>query len=168
MDLSRKINVIGEIDDTCYREFVESFDGMVEMLDGEDIYIELCSDGGRAIIALAFYDKIRAYKGDVHITATGEASSAAIIILAAGDTRAMTKNAWVLVHEDVVAFDTEDPRVTQAEKNIKTARRLEDQWNKLLASRTKVSAEKWAELHKSEAYLSAEECLKLGLINKIV
>lgn len=168
MDFSRKISIIGDIDENSYKEFVESLDGITEILDGDDIYIELLSHGGDAVVALAYYDRIRAIKGKVHINAIGTISSAAVVILAAGDVRTMTENAWVMVHEDVVVFEMDNPRVSQVEKNAETGRRLEDQWNTLLASRTKATAEAWAALHKEEAHLNAKQCLKLGLISKIV
>ncbi len=118
-------------------------------------------------MALAFYDRIRASKSNIIITAYGLVASAAVIILAAGDTRRMGKNAWVMVHEDTVVLD-EDSRVTKAEGAIRSARALEDQWNNIMASRTKTAALMWGNYHQAEKYFSARECLKLGLIEEIV
>jgi ATP-dependent Clp protease, protease subunit len=168
MEYCRKINIVGDIDETAYLAFVESLDGMLEIDETTDIFIELMSHGGDAMVALAFYDKIRSVKGKVTIHARGIVASAAVIILAAGDERIMSKNAWVMVHEDTV-FVEEDARVSKVEANAKTARRLEDQWNTLLEERTKKTfREEWAVLHKSETHLSAKECLKLGLATRIV
>ncbi len=168
MDFSRKINLIGDVDEAMYSHFVEELDGMVEIEgDKTDIYIELASHGGDAMIAVALFDRIRLHQGIVTIKAIGPIFSAAVLILAAGDVRIMTKNSWVMLHEDTVVID-EDARVSQVEIHAKNARLLEDQWNKLLASKTKTSAEAWAQLHERESYLTADECKKLGLIDKVV
>lgn len=167
MNYERKINIIGEIDEALYSDFVEALDNLDEMLEGDGITIELTSIGGDALVALAFYDRIRRCKSDVTIIATGLVASAAVIILAAGDTRLMSKNAWVMVHEDTPVAD-EGAKVTQFEKTAKVSRRLEDQWNKILAERTGISASVWAKLHEDETYLNAIECKKLGLVDEII
>lgn len=167
MDNSRKINVIGDISEDSYRDFAESMDELEGILEGDDIHIELASHGGDALMALAYFDKIRRCKSNVTIVATGLVASAAVLILAAGDKRLMTRNAWVMVHEDTVALE-EEMRVTQVEKNAKISRRLEVQWNKLMASRTRLPVSTWARLHEEETYLDATECLNAGLIDKVI
>lgn len=167
MNLERKINIIGDIDDAAYEKFVESLDGFEEILSGDAVTIELSSAGGDAMAALAFYDRIRQISGDVTIHAFGIVASAAVVILAAGDIRIMSKNAWVMAHEDTV-IHSEDARVSEVERNVGHSRRLETQWSAILASRTNTTATEWGRLHASETYLDAKECLKLGLVDKIV
>lgn len=167
MDYSRKINIIGDIDEAMYNSFVESLDGMDEIDPGCDIYVELSSHGGDAMMAIAIYEKIRLHKGAVTIKAIGPVFSAAVLILAAGDIRIMTKNSWVMLHEDTVLVD-EDMRVSQVELSAKNARLLEDQWDKLLASRTKQTSDFWKMYHREETYLSAQNCLVYGLVDKVV
>lgn len=167
MDYSRKINIIGDIDEVSYNDFAESMDELEGILEGEDIHIEIASHGGDALMALAYYDRIRRSKSTVTITATGMVASAAVLILAAGDKRYMTRNAWVMVHEDTVPLE-EEMRVSQVEKNAKISRRLETQWNKIMASRTKLPVSTWERLHEEETYLDAQECLNSGLIDKII
>lgn len=170
MDYSRKINIIGDIDEEMYKSFVEALDGMIE-IDGEnaDIYIELSSHGGDAMSAIALYDRIRLHKGCVTVKAIGPIFSAAVLVLAAGDVRVMTKNSWVMLHEDTVSV-TKHNRVGEAEILIKNSRLLEDQWNRLLASKTigKCTVESWRILHDKETYLTAEKCLELGLVTRVV
>lgn len=167
MEYCRKINIIGDIDETAYREFVESLDGMLEIDSTTDIHIELLSHGGDAMVALAFFDKIREVKGKVTIYAKGIVASAAVIIFAAGDDRVMSRNAWVMVHEDVVVV-TDDMRVTAVQQQAHISRGLENHWNRILEDRTKTPREDWAELHKAESYLGAKECKDLGLATKVI
>lgn len=157
-----RFNLIGDIDEEAYKSFVELLDGT-----DQDLTMELASHGGDALVALAFHDKIKSYKGNVAITASGIVASAAVLILAAGDKRLMRENAWVMVHEDVSLVDKND-RVTRAETQVKISRRLEIQWNTLLARSTGTDALRWEDLHAQETWLSAKECEGLGLIDKII
>jgi ATP-dependent protease ClpP protease subunit len=162
----KKLTIIGEIDHDLYATFVAEMNEL-ESLKAQTIEIELTSDGGDALVALAFYDKILQTKHKTIIVARGLVASAAVIILAAGDTRKMASSAWVMVHEDNPVFN-EGAKVTEIEKEAKHARRLEDQWNSLMAEQTDIPAERWAMLHKNETYLTAAECLSLGLIEEII
>lgn len=166
MNLTRKVNIIGDIDESTYAKFVEELDGLNEIQEDDDLTIELSSHGGDAMVALAFHDRIRQIKGDVTIHGFGIIASAAVIILAAGDRRIMSKNSWAMVHEDTVPTE-EDARVSSVERSAATSRRLEKQWNALLAARTSTTAQEWEYLHMNESHLDAKTCLKLGLIDEI-
>lgn len=166
-DYSRKLYIIGDISDESYKEFVEALDGMEDILEDDDILIELHSHGGCAMAALAFYDRIKRIKGEVTIEAYGLVASAAVLVLAAGDTRKLSKNSWVMVHEDTVAVKS-SMSVSQVEKNAKVSRQFEIQWAKILAIETHTSARQWEELHKEEKYFTANDCLDLGLIEEII
>jgi ATP-dependent Clp protease protease subunit len=163
---SRKINIIGDIDEVAYKEFVEQMDAL-EKAPGKAINIELTSHGGTALIAVAFHDRIRRSSCPVLVRAYGIVASAAVIILAAGDTRFMSKNAWLMVHEDTVALP-EEIRVAEAARSVAIGQKLEDQWNKLLEDRTATAASTWAELHQKESYLTAKDCLNYGIIDEIL
>lgn len=159
-DYQRKI--IGDIDEEAFKEFMDYEPARAANMD-----LMLTSHGGDAMTALAFYDWITRHKGEVTIEVYGVVASAAVLILAAGDHRRMHENAWVMVHEDTVAV-SEDDRVSVIERKAKDARKLEDQWNKLLEGRTNMSSKFWETLHKEETWLSAEECLQYGLIDEII
>ena len=129
------------------------------------VQISLISSGGDAQAALAYYDLIKAH-GSCYIVATGYVASAAVLILAAGKKRYMTKNAWVMVHEESVTELAGDVRAI--EREARQLRRYEDQWARILASVTNASAEQWTELHKAETFMMAEQCLAYGLIEEII
>lgn len=163
--MSRLINVFGEINDESYIKFARRLTRLLEE-SHEPIGLRLISEGGSATAALAYYDSIRRSPAPITITATGLVASAATLILAAGNYRIMTKNAWVMVHEDSCGDDI--VKVSELERAAKHMRQMEDQWNALLSERTKASAKVWAELNLIDNYLSAETCLELGLIDEIV
>jgi ATP-dependent Clp protease protease subunit len=174
-----KIIISGEISMESYKEFAAQMDTVENYLNtvnliseaggleegSQVIDVELTSAGGEAYAALAFASKIRQCIHPTIVTAHGLVASAAVLILAYGNERRLAKEAWVMVHEDA---GTTEGSVTLVEIEIKHSRRMEDQWNQLLADRTKADAETWGKLHKATTYLSPEECLELGLIDEII
>ena len=160
----RKIKIVGSIDEASFKAFCEEMDTLER--SGGVIDIELSSGGGNAYDALAFASRIRRSPHHIRITAFGLVASAAVMILAVGDHRMMTREAWVMVHED-----TAKPKgqVTYLEREVEHLRRMEAQWCTLLARCTKgTSADYWASIHKETTYLCAGECKDLGLIDEVV
>lgn len=165
-----KIFISGDITIESFVDFTKRLrkaELLAEQIPDEEgsIDITLISPGGDAQVALAYFDRIQASPLKVNIIATGIVASAAVLILAAGHTRRMTKNAWVMVHEESGDISGD---VHSIEKEVAHWRRLETQWTKLLASVTVTSAEQWAELHKKETYITPEQCLAYGLIEDII
>lgn len=162
--LTRKIFLIDSINDESY----EKFSRRVAALEREStlpIEVELMSSGGDAYSALAFSGRMRSSKCQFVIKAYGFVASAAVMILAAGDVRAMTKETWVMVHED---SGKANGSVTEMQKVALQWSAMEDQWATLLAEYTTTTAEVWRKLHNETKYLTATQCLDLGLIDEIV
>ena len=160
----RRIQLIDGITDESYQAFSDKL-YQLETKSNKSITIELMSYGGSAYAALAFASRIRRCKNHITVVAYGMVASAAVLVLAAGHTRSMTKESWCMVHEDQGKIKG---NLNTLEKETKHMRRLEDQWAELLCELTLTSKSKWAKLHKDETYLNAQECLKLGLVDFIV
>ena len=159
------VRVVGSIDEASYREFSET-----PALDTKDtsVLVELNSDGGLAVQALAFVSRMRLAPQTIAVLGIGEVCSAATIILAAGTRghRFLTKESWVMTHEDSGKIKG---TVSQMESEVRTARRLEDQWCYLMGKYTRVSAKAWKKMNASgDVYLNPKECLTMGLIDEIV
>lgn len=161
----RKLYIVGAIDWETYAAFSEALD-VLEQENKKPVEIELASDGGDAHAALAFSDRIRNSKCDILITGTGSVASAAVLILASGDYRQLTRTAWIMVHEEVGELPFAS--IVAAERETKQLRAMETQWNKLLEGLTTSSALHWEKLHKETTHLSAQDCLALGLVDRII
>lgn len=163
------IYIVGEINDESYLKFTEELKVLEDAHVSDNYPVQVClmSDGGSAYAAMAFYDRIKYSHLHLTITGIGFIASAATLVLAAGDSRVMTKNAWVMVHEDI-ASELKRKEVHQAERELAHMRRLENQWNDLLAKVTKTSSKRWEALNKATTYLSPQDCLELGLIEEII
>lgn len=159
----RKLYIIGDIDEDNYSVFTEAFDEL-ETKSSEPIEIELYSQGGDAKVALAYAGRITNSHCKVHIKAYGTVESAAVLILAAGDKRAMSENGWVMVHEDEGEHSGD---VMLMERKIKHSRALETQWTLLLERYTGTSAALWARLHKRTTYLTAKQAKQLKLVTEV-
>lgn len=169
MDLSRKIYLIGDIDNESFKSFSRKLARLESESRTDTVYIELVSDGGSAYSALAFYDRIELSPCPIHVCAMGLVASAAALVLAAGDVRVMTPSAWLMVHEDTPdPKEFEDRQVHEIETRMKHYRRLETQWANLLARTTTTGDVDWSCYHKEETYLNPQQCLELGIIDKIL
>lgn len=167
MSLKKAIIIVaGDIDSDSYGHFSEALREL-EMKGYKELGIELSSGGGDAYSALAFYDRIQSTPIIINITATGLVASAATLIFVAGAKRYMTKNAWLMVHEDTIS-GIDNLKVSQLEKEAKHARRLEEQWVELFFKSTGIRHKIWENYNREETYLTSEECLKLGFIDGIV
>lgn len=161
----RRLQIIGEITDKSYKKFSKKLYELEFNSPEETITIELNSEGGEAMAALAYSARIRRCKAPIIIIAYGLVASAAVLILAAGETRLMSKEAWVMVHEDSSDFSG---KTGEIERRAKHMRRLENQWNKLLTEYTTTDEDHWDYLALNETYLCAGECRDLGLVDEII
>lgn len=155
------IKIIGPIDAILFKDLTDA----VEDSTKNKITMLLNSPGGDATEAVAIAEYMRVCGREFHITAMGQVESAAVLILASGAKRVMTRECCVMVHESSGKIKGS---VTEMEKALGSFRDAEEQWNRLMASMTKASANYWASLHQETTYLTAEECLELGLIDEVI
>jgi len=158
------IYIIGEINDEAYKEFSKELSELEEA-DETDVDVEITSEGGTAFSAIAFFDRMRNSDIIFSTKAIGHVESAAVLIWMAGDKRYMTDNTWIMVHED--SGTLKSAYTHQFEDTAAKWRRHEKHWCSMLAEVSKVSLEKWLELHRKETYLNKIECKELGILDEI-
>ena len=162
------IYIAGEINEEAFVSFSKKLAYQERAAkSNKTVNVMLMSSGGDADVALAFLDRMESSHLEICVTATGYVASAAIMILAAGDKRRMTKSSWAMVHEEAIE-GLDGDKVSSLENTIRAFRRKEDHWSAILGRLTTTNMSRWEELHKKETYLSPEECLALGLIEEIV
>ena len=159
--------LVGEISSAMFFDFTIAL-AKLEHEKGKKriVEIQLLSEGGDANVAVAFFDRIRNSPLTINITGIGFVASAAVLVLASGDTRRLTKNSTVMVHEE--GLTDISGSVSQVEKEAARFRRSEDAWNSMMEQVTGTPAETWKYLHVDETYLNAQQCLELNLIQEIV
>jgi len=138
--------------------------------DLKSVTILLNSPGGDVVETLALIDYIRTIKDNEGITTNivcrGSAMSAAALLLSCGTgLRAASKHSKVMVHQlSTMNFG----KLEDVKSNAKFAEQLEDDCNTLMAEVTKKDKEFWKENQRTDYFLSAEEALELGIIDKII
>lgn len=157
-----KIYITGSIDDAMYTHFSDELDKVPK---GLTIHLDLCSEGGDAPAALAIAGKMRTSESKFVVHVYAQASSAASLILAAGDVRRMSPMAWVMVHTSSgkIKGDASLLLITAQQWE-----RDEHHWAALMAKNTTTPSSTWLALNKKTTYLDAEQCLALGLIDEIL
>lgn len=160
----KKIYITGEINEETFEKFCLELD-TIEATKTKTVSLELSSHGGVATDALAIVSRMRTSPCKFIVTGYGLVASAATLILAYGDKRRMTKESWAMVHEDSGRVKG---TVTEMQNETKQLRCYEDQWNKLLAERTSLGVNFWTEQARKTRYMTAQDCLNVGLIDELI
>lgn len=136
---------------------------MKSIKEDEDIELEINSYGGDVFAGIDIMNTLRGHKGNVTITITGIAASAASIICMGADTLKAYSNTQLMLHN----------AWTYAQGNAKRLRKIADDLDSIgesvLASYThRIAENKAKKLLDEETYLSAKKALEMGLIDEIV
>lgn len=133
----------------------------------KDINIYINSPGGVVTSGLAIYDTMQYIKPQVSTICVGLAASMAAILLAGGakGKRLALPNAEVMIHQPLGGAQGQASDIEIRAKNIlKTKERM----NKILAAHTGRELKTIAKDTDRDNYMTAEEALKYGIIDKII
>ena len=133
----------------------------------KDIHLYINSPGGMVTAGFAIYDTMQYIKCDVSTICVGLAASMGAFLLAGGakGKRLALPNAEVMIHQPSGGAKGQATEIEIAAENIlKTKRRL----NEILAANTGKSVEQVAIDTERDHYLSAQEALDYGLIDRII
>ncbi|HEX3021695.1 MAG TPA: ATP-dependent Clp endopeptidase proteolytic subunit ClpP [Lachnospiraceae bacterium] len=135
----------------------------------KDINLYINSPGGSVTAGLAIYDTMRFIKCDVSTICMGMAASMGAFLLAGGTKgkRFALPNAEIMIHQPSGGIkgpaQATDIRIT-AEYMLKNKERL----NRILAENTGKSAEQIELDTDRDNYMSVQEALAYGLIDKVI
>lgn len=133
----------------------------------QQINIYINSLGGSVKEAAGIYNLLKRHNADVTVYIDGFAASAASVIAMAGNKLIMPKNTCMMIH---------NPLYKHATGNAKELRKMADDLDVIgnIAKQAylekageKLSEENLDELLDAESYLTAEECVNLGLADDI-
>ena len=134
---------------------------------GKDIHLYINSPGGMVTAGFAIYDTMQYIKCDVSTICVGLAASMGAFLLAGGakGKRLALPNAEIMIHQPSGGTKGQATEIEIAAENIlKTKKRLND----ILAENTGQDVEKIAADTERDHYLSAQEALEYGLIDRII
>ena len=134
---------------------------------GKDIHLYINSPGGSVTAGMAIYDTMQYIKCDVSTICIGMAASMGAFLLAGGakGKRLALPNAEIMIHQPSGGSQGQATEIEIAAKHIlKTKEKL----NKILAENTGKDLEQVTADTERDNWLSAEEAVAYGLIDKIV
>ncbi len=133
----------------------------------KDIHIYINSPGGHVMSCLAIYDTMQYVKPDVSTICVGHADSAAAVLLAAGapGKRFALKNARIMIHQPWGGFQGQ---ASDIDIHAQEILRMRAELNRILADHTGQSIDKIARDTDRDFFMSAEESIKYGIIDKIL
>ena len=133
----------------------------------KDIHFYIDSPGGSVTDGFAIYDTMQYVKSDVSTICIGMAASMGAFLLAGGakGKRMILPNAEVMIHQPSGGTQGQATEIQIAAEHIlRTKKRL----NEILAANTGKPVDQVAEDTERVNWLSAEEALEYGLVDKIV
>lgn len=137
----------------------------LNLVDGEDIDIEINSPGGYIFPASEIYTALMQHKGNVNITITGRAASAASVIAMAGTKVTMSPTAQMMIH-NVSASGAGDYR--DFEHYAEQLKKSNDTIANAYMLKTGKTREEILKLMDHETWFTPDEALKNGFIDEIL
>jgi len=133
----------------------------------KDIAIYVNSPGGHVYAGLAIYDTMQFIKPDISTICVGVAMSMGALILAGGakGKRYVLPNSKILIHQ--VSGGFQGP-ATDIEIHAREALSLRLRLDEILAKHTGQELEKVAHDTERDYFMSAEEALEYGIVDKII
>lgn len=162
----RIIILCGEIDDVNSNTIVAQL-LYLDSLNNNDISIYINSPGGSVTGGMAIYDTINFIKSDVSTICLGLAASMAAFLLSSGTKgkRFCLPNSEVMIHQPLGGANGQATDIKIAAERIL---RLKDKLNHLLAKNTEQKLEKIEQDTERDNFMTAEEALKYGIVDKIL
>ncbi|HIS11626.1 MAG TPA: ATP-dependent Clp protease proteolytic subunit [Candidatus Onthocola stercoravium] len=160
----RIIFLSGEINDSVANIVVSEL-LYLDNINHEDIYLYINSPGGSITSGMSIYDTMNFVSSKVITIGLGMCASMAAFLLSSGNTRLALPNTEIMIHQPIGGAQGQATDIKiAAERIIK----LKEKLNKILAKNTKQDIKKIAEDTERDNFLSADEALEYGLIDKII
>ncbi len=165
----RKVFLWGEVTDESAKEITEKLVYLELQDPGKDIFFYINSPGGSITAGMAVYDTIQLLSSPVTVIVTGLAASMGSILLCSAPKgkRWIYPHARVLIHQPLIMGRIEAPAV-DIHIQAKEMEKLREELNQILANSSGQSLEKIRKDTDRDFYLTAEEAVKYGLVDKIL
>ena len=133
----------------------------------KDIQFYINSPGGSVTDGMAIYDTMQYIKCDVATITIGMAASMGAFLLSAGTKgkRMALPNAEIMIHQPSAGTQGQ---ITDMAIHLKRLQTIKERMNKIMADNTGRSIEEVTTACERDNFMSAEEALAFGLIDKIV
>lgn len=163
----RIIFLVGEVDDAMAASITAQLLYLEAMDTEKDIQLYINSPGGSVSAGLAMYDTMQYIKCDVSTVCIGLAASMGSFLLAGGakGKRIALPNAEIMIHQ---VLGGAQGQATDVEITTKHLLKTKEKLNRMLAENTGKDYETVCAATERDNWMSAEEALKFGIIDKVM
>mgnify|MGYP003582851969 CR=1 FL=1 len=163
----RIIFVGGEIEDNMANAIIAQLLFLDAQDKEKDILMYINSPGGVITSGLAIYDTMRHIKADVSTVCIGQAASMGALLLAAGEKgkRYSLPNSRIMIHQPLGGARGQ---ATDIQIQAKEIERMKELTSKILCEATGKSMEEIYKDTERDNFMSPEEAMEYGLIDKIL
>lgn len=165
------ISVNSAFDNKLSGEVLSLIDYLVYVKNRKDILIEINSPGGVITDGLAIYDKIRSVEPvcKVHTVVTGMAASmgAALLCMGTSGCRYAYPNSTIMIHQPLSGYGVRT-KVSDLKRSVEKMLGIKEKLLSIMAKTSNISYEEMVVECDRDNYMSAEEALKMGLIDSIM
>ena len=163
----RIIFLVGPIDDQVANLVIAQLLFLESENTDKDISLYINSPGGSVSAGLAVYDTMKFIKPHVSTLCIGMAASMGAFLLTACEDkkRFALPNSRIMIHQPMGGVSGQ---ASDIEIHAKEILSLRERLNKILASRTGQSLKTIAKDTDRDNFMSAEEALKYGIIDKVL
>ena len=133
----------------------------------KDIQFYINSPGGSVTAGMAIYDTMQYIKCDVATITIGMAASMGAFLLSAGTKgkRMALPNAEIMIHQPSAGTQGQ---ITDMAIHLKRLQIIKERMNKIMAENTGRTIEEVTAACERDNFMSAEEALAFGLIDKVI
>ena len=133
----------------------------------KDIQFYINSPGGSVTAGMAIYDTMRYIKCDVATICVGMAASMGAFLLSAGTKgkRMALPNAEIMIHQPSAGTQGQ---ITDMAIHLKRLQVIKERMNRIMAENTGNSVETVTEACERDNFMSAQEALEFGLIDRVL
>ena len=133
----------------------------------QDIYLYVNTPGGQVSSGMAIYDTMQYIKPDVQTICIGQAASMGALLLAAGANgkRFSLPHARIMIHQPSGGFQGQHTDIEIQAKEISRIREILDG---IIATHSGQDPKKVRKDTERDHYMTGEEALKYGLIDKLI
>lgn len=162
----RIVFISGEINDVSANIAIAQLIYLEAKDPDKDIMMYINSPGGSVVAGMAIFDTMNYIKCDVSTICVGMAASMGAVLLSAGEKgkRFALPNSEIMIHQPLGGTQGQaSDIIIHAEHILKTKKKL----NKILAEKTGQNLETIERDTDRDNFMTAQEALKYGLIDKI-
>ena len=165
--LDRIVFISGEVGDEMANAIVAQLLFLQSQDEKKQINVYVNSPGGSVTAGLAIYDTMQFVKCPIATYCIGQAASMGAVLLTAGTKglRHALPNARIMIHQP---WGGAEGKASDIEITAREILRLKEILNSILAKHSGKTADEVAKDTDRDHFMSAEEAMRWGLIDKVV